>query len=199
MTKCLMLDVDGVLVTGRPSDGQHWYAELETDLGIDPLWLKTAFFSVDWVDIVEGRANLLSCLQVRLDQLEAKFCAKKVVSYWFNMDSRIDYAVLANCAILRSQGVAIYLATNQEHCRARFLMNEMGLAAHVDGIVYSAQLGFSKPDASFYDAAAQIVGHEPSDIMLIDDTLKNVAGAQDAGWSASHWTGAATLSQIFSG
>lgn len=46
MARYLMLDVDGVLVTGRPSDGRSWYAELQNDLGIDIEWLRSAFFKV---------------------------------------------------------------------------------------------------------------------------------------------------------
>lgn len=30
----IMMDVDGVLVTGRPQDGAHLVADLEKDLGI---------------------------------------------------------------------------------------------------------------------------------------------------------------------
>jgi hypothetical protein len=31
--KALMVDVDGVLVDGRPEDGRHWTTSLEEDLG----------------------------------------------------------------------------------------------------------------------------------------------------------------------
>src|SRR5262249_22970093 len=32
--KALMLDVDGVLVDGRPEDGRHWHTSIEEDLGL---------------------------------------------------------------------------------------------------------------------------------------------------------------------
>jgi putative hydrolase of the HAD superfamily len=199
MTPCLMLDVDGVLITGRPSDGRPWYSELEADLGIDPSWLRSAFFAKDWSDIVRGRAELLPRLQDCLAQLDRVCSAEELVSYWFNMDSRINLAVLADCANLRDQGVRVYLATNQEHCRAHFLMNDMGLAAYVDGIIYSAQLGSCKPDPEFYELATEIAKHSISNILLVDDTLSNIIGAQNAGWKAVHWTNTSTLSEVFAG
>jgi putative hydrolase of the HAD superfamily len=192
-----MLDVDGVLVTGRPRDGSLWYSGLQTDLDIDPNWLRSEFFAKDWSDIVVGRADLLPRLQACLNQLDRKFPAQDLIDYWFKMDSRIDMAILADCKQLRAQGVNIYLATNQEHCRAHFLMNNMGLAAYVDGIIYSAQVGFSKPTTQFYKAAEETSGQLPSNIMLVDDALPNIIAAQQAGWKATHWTGAISLIQIF--
>jgi putative hydrolase of the HAD superfamily len=194
-----MLDVDGVLVTGRPSDGLPWYRQLQDDLGIDPAWLQDTFFGKEWEDIVLGHADLLPRLQACLDTLDREFHAKALIDYWFEMDSRIDQSVLEDCGQLRAQGITIYLATNQEHQRAHFLMNTMGLAAHVDGIIYSAQVGFCKPDLSFYQAAAQIAGQPPAHITLIDDTLPNIIGAQQAGWHAVHWTGTTSLSCAFGG
>ncbi len=45
MIKAVMLDVDGVLVDGRPSDGRHWAASLEADLGLSFAVLQDAFLS----------------------------------------------------------------------------------------------------------------------------------------------------------
>jgi putative hydrolase of the HAD superfamily len=54
MIKALMLDVDGVLVTGRPSDGRHWVTSLEADLGLSFTVLQDAFFEHYWEEIVTG-------------------------------------------------------------------------------------------------------------------------------------------------
>lgn len=58
MIKALMIDVDGVLVSGRPSDGRHWATSLETDLGLRFEILQDAFFKRYWDEIVTGRADL---------------------------------------------------------------------------------------------------------------------------------------------
>jgi hypothetical protein len=42
--KALMIDVDGVLVSGRPSDERHWAAGLEADLDLSFASFQDAFF-----------------------------------------------------------------------------------------------------------------------------------------------------------
>jgi putative hydrolase of the HAD superfamily len=61
--KALMVDVDGVLVDGRPEDGLHWQTSMEEDFGFTPDKLHRAFFAPHWEDIVLGRAALMErCL-----------------------------------------------------------------------------------------------------------------------------------------
>ena len=55
--KALMIDVDGVLVNGRPSDGRQWSATLDADLGLSFDILQDAFFKRHWEQIVTGRGS----------------------------------------------------------------------------------------------------------------------------------------------
>ena len=57
-----MVNVDGVLVDGRPEDGKHWQTFLEHDFGITPELLRQEFFEPYWEDIVLGRAALMDHL-----------------------------------------------------------------------------------------------------------------------------------------
>jgi putative hydrolase of the HAD superfamily len=96
--------------------------------------------------------------------------------------------LLPELALVRSKGIPVYLATNQEHMRADYLMGALGLAEHVDGIFYSARIGAKKPDLEFFarlQAAAALRGDE---MLLIDDSLQNIEAASRAGWQAFHWT-----------
>ena len=98
---------------------------------------------------------------------------------------------MAALADFRRLGVRIFLATNQEHLRAVHLMDTLGLAASVDGILYSAALGHRKPSAPFFQLAAERAGALSRDIVFVDDSLDNVRAARTAGWTAIHWTGGA--------
>lgn len=186
--KVLMMDVDGVLVSGRPTDGRHLFAELETDLGLSPDRLREVFFTPFWEAIVTGREGLTERLAPVLMEIAPKVSASRLIAYWFENDSRVDQAVLAAVRQYRQRGVPVFLAINQEHMRADYLMQKVGLGDHVDGIIYSAALGCRKPAAEFFDQAADIAGADPTDIVLVDDTLANVEGARQRGWSAVHWT-----------
>ena len=66
MSICLMLDVDGVLVSGRPSDGKKWTQNLLEDLGIRPELLVKEFFAREWRDVVTGKQDLYPVLELSL-------------------------------------------------------------------------------------------------------------------------------------
>ena len=54
--RTIMLDVDGVLVRGRPQDGAHLFTDFESDLGIPLELLQREFFASRWSAIVTGKA-----------------------------------------------------------------------------------------------------------------------------------------------
>ncbi len=191
-----MLDVDGVLVCGRPSDGLHWATSLEADLGLSFEILQAVFFKRYWQDIVTGRADLRERLASTLMQLAPGLTAEQVLAYWFRQDARLNRELLEDLATLRRGRLRVYLATNQEHERARYLMNTLGLAAHVDGCQYSVAVGHCKPTSEFFDVVASRVGLPPGDLLLIDDSEGNVRAAIAAGWGAAHWTGRQRLSDL---
>ncbi|MBN9361858.1 MULTISPECIES: HAD-IA family hydrolase [unclassified Devosia] len=193
--KVLMMDVDGVLVSGRPSDGRHLFAELEADLGLSPDRLRQTFFTPFWEAIVTGREGLTERLTPVLAEIAPRVSAERLIAYWFENDSRVDQAVLSAVKRYRDRGLPVFLATNQEHLRADYLMRQVGLGAHVDGIIYSAALGHRKPSTEFFERAAAIAAAAPEDIVLVDDTLANVEASRQAGWSAVHWTGNGSLDE----
>ena len=199
MTWCLMLDVDGVVVNGRPEDGRSWATDLERDLGISLERLRTCFFDPHWEAIVTGQADLLAVLEACMPVLAAEQTAQGLLDYWFERDSAVNEAILATCGELRRQGVVIYLATNQDHLRARHLMDSLRLRDHVGGMIYSAEIGARKPQRAFFDAALKTSGTRPDRTLLVDDTKANVEAARAAGWHAIHWQPGARLQLLLDG
>ncbi len=186
--KALMVDVDGVLVDGRPEDGRHWLTSVEEDLGFTSDTLQEQFFAPYWENIVLGRAGLMEHLVTALQKIAPHVSPARFVSYWFEKDSRLDAPFLAELSLVRSAGIRVYLATNQEHLRAAYLMEKLGLAGYVDGIFYSARLGAKKPDMEFFARVQAGVGLRGEEMLLIDDSRPNIEAALKAGWQAFHWT-----------
>lgn len=197
--RVLMVDVDGVLVHGRTVDGRPVFSELKSDLGLSYERLRAEFFNRYWEGIVSGREPMLPRLAAVLAEIAPHIGAEQLVAYWMANDARVLPADLAALDVARAAGLKVYLATNQEHVRAAYLMGEMGLGAHVDGIAYSAALGVRKPDDAFYRLAAAQVGAEPGEIGFVDDVADNVAAARRAGWRAVQFTGAAALKEVIAG
>ena len=183
-----MVDVDGVLVDGRPEDGRPWQTSLEEELGIPSDTLHEHFFGPYWESIVLGRAGLMEHLTTALQKIAPQVSPADFISYWFESDSRLAAPLLQELSLVRSAGIRVYLATNQEHLRAAYLMDNLGLSEHVDGIFYSARLGAKKPDMEFFAKVQAAVGLCSEEILLIDDSLQNVEAARKVGWQALHWT-----------
>jgi putative hydrolase of the HAD superfamily len=187
LMQTILMDVDGVLVTGRPQDGAHLFTDLEKDLGIPLAVLQRDFFTPRWPDLVIGKKQLLPELSAALSTIAPDVSAERLIDYWFVNDSRLDLDVLSAMDDLRASGNKVYLATNQEHMRATYLMETMGLSRHVDGIFYSAAIGFKKPSPGFYEHVSASLGSETGPITLVDDTLANIEAARLHGWRAIHW------------
>lgn len=187
--EALMLDVDGVLVSGRTEAGAHWSAGLPSEFGLDPETLHEAFFASHWEDVVTGRALLRPRLAAALAGIAPHVGADRLIDYWFRNDACVNRDLLGEVARLRSGGMRVDLATNQEHERVRYLQETLGFAGLFDGCHYSAALGCRKPARAFFDAVADGIGIAPASLLLIDDSADNVAAAVAAGWQALRWTG----------
>ena len=194
MTRALMLDVDGVIV--RPKNGRHWSANLERDLGVSAVALQNYFFRPHWERTVTGRSDLHECLGEVLRSIAPVITPELLMAYWFQNDAELDELFLRDLAMVRSSALQVYLATNQEHTRVRYLMDVVGLRSHVDGCYYSAAMGHMKPHRAFFEAIQSHVGLPPADLLLVDDAAENVAAAIAAGWSAERWTPAKALADI---
>lgn len=196
VTKAIMVDVDGVLIHGRPEDGRPWSTCLEVDLGISAEDLHREFFAVHWNEIIVGHAMLEDRLSLALQIIAPHLTVDRLISYWFAKDTRLDKELLRDLTQLRSSGFQLHLATNQEHLRAKYLLDELGLAKYFDSIQYSAQIGAKKPELEFFRSAALRTSLSPDEILLIDDVADNVEGARRAGWRAVLWTAEKPISEI---
>lgn len=194
MKRCLMLDVDGVLVHSR--NGGSWADDIRRDLGIDPEQLSSSFFIPHWPDVIIGRTSLEDALAAALPSLSSVLTIEDFIGYWFERDSMIDEAVLQDVRALKTKGIAVFLATNQEHRRARYLMANVGLKDEVDGIIYSAAIGAKKPSPAFFETAERQSGFGAEEIVFVDDTKANVEAARERGWTAQHWTEGQRLSAL---
>lgn len=183
----LVLDCDGVVVKGH-AEGGRWDKHLMRDLGLDTQKLQTLFFQPHWKAISLGEVPMMEVLAHVWPQLGCAETPETFVDYWFANDATLNDDVLAQVEAWRDAGGKAYLGTVQEHNRAAYLWDTLGLSRHFDAIHYSAALGAWKPDAAFYERLhAQLPVTSPGEVIFLDDVLRNVEAANAFGWRAHHF------------
>lgn len=189
-----MVDVDGVLIKHPHPNG--WSANLEIDLGISPAALHERFFRGEWDDVVHGRAALRDRLTPALAEIAPAVFPNVLIEYWFSNDAHVDACLLAELQHLRREAFELHLATVQEHERAKYIWDNLGMREIFSSINYSAALGYSKPNHAFYRGVEAALGLSPDAIFFIDDKVENVAAAKECGWTAALWTGQETVREL---
>jgi len=178
--KALMVDVDGVVVRHlRP--GHRWDADLEADLGVKPADLQRVFFEPHFKSIVRGLEPIEPRLTQALLEIAPNVTAQAMMAYWFEKDAALDHVLLGALAGYRARGLKLHLATVQEHRRADYLWTTLGLKDRFDGLQHSAAVGHAKPEPAYYAAVEARTGFASDELLLIDDSERNVEAAIAAG------------------
>jgi putative hydrolase of the HAD superfamily len=189
VTRAVIFDVDGVLVHGyhaRPELTRRWNENLLADLGVDPDRFTQEFiFDIFIKQVVVGKMSLVEALDRRLPSLGFKGSPMIFIDYWLTHDSELNHPLLDIVRVLKKRDdLRLYIATNQDHTRALWLWQSMGLGSLFEDIFYSARIGIRKPERGFFDFVDQRIGPQSEPPLFFDDTPRVVEGARAAGWEA---------------
>jgi len=177
--QAVLLDADGVVQLAAPSLGPSLEA-LCTRRDQTQAFLAEVFAAER--GCVTGKADFRPALAEVLARWGSPVAVDDALAVWQQIDPNL--AVLELVAALRGAGTLVALATNQQAYRAAFMTDGLGYARHFDRLLYSCELGFSKPDPQYFAAALAVVGVEPGAALFIDDHEPNVVAARDAGLQA---------------
>ncbi len=190
----VFFDVDGVLIEGWHANDalrKRWDATLEADMGIDSGAFRKLLFDTQKDQLTSlmsecstGRRDLKDALADVLPKAGYQGTTSDFIRYWFEKDSNLNADVFGLVQDIKKGCCAeMYLATAQEHHRARYLWNELGLSKHFDGMFYSANIGYPKQDVRFFEAINNSLGIDPGEQPpFFDDRPDIVEIANGAGW-----------------
>ena len=188
MTQTILFDVDGVLIHGyhaREELRLYWDENIEKDLGVNREGFCALFTMPLWHDIVTGRKDLFTELSEYLPLCGYHDDPQLVIDYWLAHDSNINHDLIDKIKILKSSpDVKLYIATNQEHNRAKYLMDVLGFGEHFIDIFHSAKIGYLKPVQDYFINVHGLLGNPIPPPIFFDDTPAVVQGANDFGWTA---------------
>ena len=109
----------------------------------------------------------------------------------------VDQDVLAIVGELHAAGTRLAVLSNAGFDYA--LLRGSPLAAVVERIFLSAELGLLKPDPAIYVTVAESLGIPPAEIVFIDNRAGNVAGAESVGMTGHVFIDAVSLRAFLEG
>ena len=174
--RAVLLDADGVVQL----PGSSWSASLGVLCG-DPS--RAAEFLTDVFGAertcLTGAADFESAMAQVLRKWQSTVSVEVALRVWTEIEPATD--ILDMVHVLRSSGMSVSLATNQQAHRANFMTNSLGYRAHFDHLLYSCELGHSKPSVEYFSSALAKIAVEPSEVLFIDDHEVNVSAARSCG------------------
>lgn len=177
MNKKILLDVDGVVIRPRH---KYFSDKLSEDYGI-PIEDILPFFKTDYKKAAKGQEDLKDILPSYLKQWNWTGTVDDFLNYWFESEKDVDQRVIDLVAQLRTKGIQVFLASDNEAHRAKYLMQDVGLEKHFDGSFFSSTLGWTKSDPEFFKIVVDQIGCLAEEIEYWDDDSKNVDIASEFG------------------
>jgi len=177
--RAVLLDADGVVQLAPPT----WRASLES-LCEDPE--RTDDFLADVFAVekscLTGAADFEPALAAVLRKWRSNVRVEDALHIWTQIEPSPDILALARA--IRSSGIAVALATNQQAYRASFMTNALGYMDYFDQLLYSCELGHSKPSPEYFSSALARLEVGPTQALFIDDHEVNTTAARDHGLRA---------------
>ncbi|HVI69005.1 MAG TPA: hypothetical protein VM581_00950 [Magnetospirillaceae bacterium] len=194
MHKALLLDADGVTILA-PQPYSFTYAEQQ---GLNPASIEP-FFKGPFQEALRGKANLKELISQHHDTWKIDN-PDQFLRDWFAAENVPAIAIQSIITECQSKGTPVFLATNQESYRTTYLREVM--FPHVfNGMLVSCELGFTKNEPGFWQAALSeiaksIPGIIPSEILYFDDSETYITSAAHAGIDARLFEGPHQIREV---
>lgn len=175
--KAFIFDLDGVIVDTAKYHFLAW-KKMATELNID--------FTLEHNELLKGVSRVRSLdIILELGKIEAsqedknKWLVQKnedYLSYLVDMDqSEILPGVLAILKHLKEQNQAIALGSASKN--ARPILEKTGILHYFDAIVDGNDVSNAKPDPEVFLIAAQLLGVQPKDAIVFEDSVAGIQAA----------------------
>jgi putative hydrolase of the HAD superfamily len=173
--KAVLVDFDQVLNPGK------LFSEVYSqNFGID-INLILPFIKSMRENVTIGKGDLIERLEEVMDLWKWEGTAEQLLDYWIKSDTALDAELVRLLKLVQTNGVRIYLATNQERHRGKYIWENMGLSKWMDGKFISCDMGFHKAEVNYFEFVDRSLNIEPSKIVLFDDKELFVQNAQKTG------------------
>jgi putative hydrolase of the HAD superfamily len=187
MVKVVVFDCDGMMIKLRGYFSERLAGELEI-----PLQTIKVFFDREFRQCLTGKADLKESIEPYLASWGWSKSVDALLKFWFESEKNVDSQMVAAIKQLKSQGIACFLATNQEKYRTLYLADKLGFLHLFDLMVVSFEIGAVKPQPEFYTKLYEALEMftdvtDPTEVMVWDDKPVNILAANNFGFNAFHF------------
>lgn len=184
MVSGIIFDMDGVLIDSERQSNEGWLWAAG-QLGVDmPMWL---------IDSFKGAPAELCC----------KFFDdyyKGVIDYWEAKEIRTQhvYKIRETEGIpvkkgvkdifeyIRNNGLKCAVATSTRRESAEKTLHEIGVWDYLDAVVYGDEVERGKPEPDIFLRAAKAIGVNPSEAVVVEDSINGIKAGYAAGMRVVH-------------
>lgn len=184
MVSGIIFDMDGVLIDSERQSNEGWLWAAG-QLGVDmPMWL---------IDSFKGAPAELCC----------KFFDdyyKGVIDYWEAKELRTQhvYKIMETEGIpvkkgvkdifeyIRNNGLKCAVATSTRRESAEKTLHEIGVWDYLDAVVYGDEVEHGKPEPDIFLRAAKAIGVNPSEAVVVEDSLNGIKAGYAADMRVVH-------------
>lgn len=184
MVSGIIFDMDGVLIDSERQSNEGWLWAAG-QLGVDmPMWL---------IDSFKGAPAELCC----------KFFDdyyKGVIDYWEAKELRTQhvYKIRETEGIpvkkgvkdifeyIRNNGLKCAVATSTRRESAEKTLHEIGVWDYLDAVVYGDEIERGKPEPDIFLRAAKAIGVNPSEAVVVEDSINGIKAGYAAGMRVVH-------------
>lgn len=184
MVSGIIFDMDGVLIDSERQSNEGWLWAAG-QLGVDmPMWL---------IDSFKGAPAELCC----------KFFDdyyKGVIDYWEAKELRTQhvYKIRETEGIpvkkgvkdifeyIRNYGLKCAVATSTRRESAEKTLHEIGVWDYLDAVVYGDEVEHGKPEPDIFLRAAKAIGVNPSEAVVVEDSINGIKAGYAAGMRVVH-------------
>lgn len=184
MIKGVIFDMDGVMIdTERQSTlgWQHVSREHGSEM---PMWLIDKFkgapaqLSAEFFDeYYKGRFDYWQMRKERSDYVHELRKTEGVP---------VKYGLYTLLEYIRNQGLKCAVATSTQRESANNSLIEIGAMSYLDAVVYGDEIEHGKPEPDIFLKAAGCIGVEPSECIVIEDSINGIRAGFAARMSVVH-------------
>lgn len=184
MVSGIIFDMDGILIDSERQSNEGWLWAAG-QLGVDmPMWL---------IDSFKGAPAELCC----------KFFDdyyKGVIDYWEAKELRTQHVYkiretegipVKKCVkdifeYIRNNGLKCAVATSTRRESAEKTLHEIGVWDYLDAVVYGDEVEHGKPEPDIFLRAAKAIGVNPSEAVVVEDSINGIKAGYAAGMRVVH-------------